>query len=200
MPSTIKTLEQTTYDTVRSSSFIKIHGRPTQSDNKNLKKEALDLASELDDITYDWSRSPTGDEYGLLAKIIGKDEYYHLTNLMWTQELEPATYDPAINDTTATYTRKQMEQEWEHTRKTWAIHKGFLWGVAANFRDARNKSWYSQLKSVHTAYRNTTPIQIFGTPELMMVSTQRPCKEESTHCLLCGVGWRAALHSFWQAP
>jgi hypothetical protein len=142
MSSTIKTLEQMTYDTVRSSSFIKIHGHPTQSNSKNLKKEASDLASELDDITYDWSQSPTGDKYGLLAKIIGKDEYYHLTNLTWTQEVEPATYDPAINDTTATYTRKQMEQEWERTHETWAIRKGFLRGVAANFCDALNKSWY----------------------------------------------------------
>jgi hypothetical protein len=38
--------------------------------------------------------------------------------------------------------------------------KGFLRGIAANFRDALDKSWYSQLKSVHTAYHNTTPIQI----------------------------------------
>jgi hypothetical protein len=53
-----------------------------------------------------------------------------------------------------------MDQEWEHTRKTWAIRKGFLRGVAANFCDALDKSLYSQLKSVHTAYRNTTPIQI----------------------------------------
>jgi hypothetical protein len=53
-----------------------------------------------------------------------------------------------------------MEQEWEHTHKTWAIRKGFLRGVAANFRDALDKSWYSQLKSVHTASCNTTPIQI----------------------------------------
>jgi hypothetical protein len=160
MPSTIKTLEQTTYDTVCSSSFIKIHGRPTQSNYKNLKKEASDLASKLDDITYDWSRSPTGDECRLLAKIIGEDEYYHLTNLMWTQEVEPATYDPAINDATATYTRKQMEEEWDCTHKTWTICKGFLWGVAVNFRDALDETWYSQLKSVHTAYRNTSPIQI----------------------------------------
>jgi hypothetical protein len=145
MLSTIKTLEQTTYDMVRSSSFTKIRGRPTQSGYENLKKEASDLASELDDITYDLSQSPTGDEYGLLAKIIGKDKYYHLTNLTWTQEVEPATYDPAINDTTATYTWKRMEQEWERTRKTWAICKGFLRGVAANFCDALNKSWYSQL-------------------------------------------------------
>jgi hypothetical protein len=53
-----------------------------------------------------------------------------------------------------------MEQEWERTRKMWKIRKVFLWGVAANFRDTLNKSWYSQFKSVHTAYRNTTPIQI----------------------------------------
>jgi hypothetical protein len=53
-----------------------------------------------------------------------------------------------------------MEQEWERTRKTWAIHKGFLRGVAANFRDALDKNWYSQLKCVHTPYCNTTPIQI----------------------------------------
>ncbi len=126
MPSTIKTLEQLTYDTVLSSSFTKIHGWPTQSNYKKLKKEASDLASELDDITYDWSRSPTRDKDGLLAEIIGIGKYYHTTNLTWTQEVEPATYDPAINDTTATYTRKQMEQEWERTLKTWAICKGFL--------------------------------------------------------------------------
>jgi len=43
MPSTIKTLEYTTYNTVCFSSFTKIHGRPTN------------LASNLDDITYAWS-------------------------------------------------------------------------------------------------------------------------------------------------
>jgi len=126
MLSTIKTLENTTYDTVRFSSFTKIHGRPTRSDYENLKKEASDLASKLDDITYDWSRSPTGDEYGLLAEIIGEDEYNHLTNLTWVQEVEPDTYDPNITDTTQTHTRKRMEQEWERTCKTWAIRKGFL--------------------------------------------------------------------------
>ncbi len=53
MPSTIKTLEQMTYDTVCSSSFTKMHSCPTQSNYKNLKKEASDLLSKLDDITYD---------------------------------------------------------------------------------------------------------------------------------------------------
>jgi hypothetical protein len=161
MPSAIKTLKQMTYEAVRSTSFTKIHGRPTRSDYKNLKKEASDLANELDDITYDWSRSPTGKDYGLLAKIIGENEYKHLTGQTWVQETKPATYDPNINDTTATHTRKRMEQEWDRTRETWAIRKGFLQGIAANFQDALNENWYSQLKSVHTAYRsNTTPIQI----------------------------------------
>jgi hypothetical protein len=119
MPSTINTLKQMTYNTVRFSSFTKIHGPPTHSNYKNLKKEASDLASKPNNITYAWSQSPTGEEYGLLAKIIGKDEYFHLTNLTWTQEVEPAIYDPAINDFTATHTRKQMEQEWECTCKMW---------------------------------------------------------------------------------
>ena len=160
MPSTIKTLENTTCDTVHFSSFTKIHGRPTRSNHKNLQKEASDLASELDDITYDWPRSPTIEEYELLAKIIGEDEYNHLTNLTWVQETEPDTYVPNITDTTATHTRKRMEQEWERTHKTWAIRKSFLLGEKANFREALDENWYSQLKSVHTAYRNTTPIQI----------------------------------------
>ena len=81
MPSTIKTLKNRTYATVRTSSFTKIHGRPTQRDYENPKKEAADLASKLDNITYAWSRCPIGQEFGLLAKIIGKDEYLHLTGL-----------------------------------------------------------------------------------------------------------------------
>ncbi len=106
MPSAIKTLEQMTYVTVRSTSFTKIHSRPTRSNYENLKKEAFNLASEIDDITYIWSQSPTGKNYGLLAKIIGEDEYQHLTGLTWVQETKPATYDPNINDITATHTRK----------------------------------------------------------------------------------------------
>jgi hypothetical protein len=53
-----------------------------------------------------------------------------------------------------------MEQEWQRTRKTWAIRKGFLRSVAANMRDALDKNWYSQLKHIHTAYHNMTPIQL----------------------------------------
>ena len=111
MPSSIKEIENKTYKLVCETPFTKIQGCPSRNDYKILKKEASDLACELDDITYDWSHSAAGDEYGLLAEIIGEDEYNHLTNLTWVQEMEPSNYDPAITDATVTHTRKRMEQE-----------------------------------------------------------------------------------------
>lgn len=162
MPSaSSKTAETATYEAVRTSPFTRIHGRPTRHDYETLKKEASDLASEVDNLTFDWCRDPaTGEEYGLLAEIIGDDEYTHLTTLEWQQEVEPARYDPTITATTPTHTRKRKEEEWEEKREAWYIRKGFLRGVTMNMRDALDEQYYSQLKHVYSAYRNTTPIQI----------------------------------------
>ncbi len=112
MPSSVKEIKNTTYKLARRTPFTKIHGRPSRNDYEILKKEASDLACELDNITHDWSHSAAGDEYGLLAEMIGKDKYDHLINLTWVQETEPSNYDPAITDATVTHTRKRMEQEW----------------------------------------------------------------------------------------
>ncbi len=116
MPLSIKELENTTYELVQATPFAKNHGHPSRNDYENLKKEVLDLACELDNITYNWSWSATGTEYGLLAEIIGEEKYDHLTNLTWIQETEPSNYNPAITEATATHSRKHMEQEWQHTR------------------------------------------------------------------------------------
>ncbi len=140
-----------TYESIRATPFTKIHGHLSRNNYENLKKEAFDLACESDNITYKWSRSATGEEYGLLAKIIGKDKYNHLTNLTWVQETEPSNYNPAITDATVTHSRKRMEQEWQCTCKTWAIRKGFLRIVTANMRNGLDKNWYSQLKHIQTA-------------------------------------------------
>jgi hypothetical protein len=78
----------------------------------------------------------TGEEYGLLAEIIGNIKFTHLTNLNWTQETEPASYDPAVQATTATHTPKRMEEEWEEKRESWFIQKGFLRGATMNMRNA----------------------------------------------------------------
>jgi hypothetical protein len=160
MPSTTKSIEAETYKAVWATPFTKKQGHPSRNNYKTLKKEASDLASELEDITYDWTHAPTGEEYGLLAGIIGKDEYQHLTILTWVQETEPRPYNLAIDDTTPTYARKHMEQEWEQNRETWAIRKGFLSGIEANLRNALDENWYSQLKHLHTTYQNMQPIQI----------------------------------------
>ena len=80
--SSAKAAETTAYDTVCTAPFTRIHGRTTRQDYKTLKQEASDLASEVDNITFAWSRDQeTGEEYGLLAEIIGDAKYAHLTNL-----------------------------------------------------------------------------------------------------------------------
>jgi hypothetical protein len=162
MPSvTAKEAETTAYESVRATPFTRIHGRLTRHDYKTLKKEASDLASKVDNLTFDWCRDPTtGEEYGLLAEIIGDDEYTHLTNLEWQQEIEPESYDPAITAATPTHTRKRKEEEWEEKRESWYIRKGFLRGVTMNMRNALDEQYYSQLNHINTAYSNTTPLQI----------------------------------------
>ena len=103
--SSTKAAETTSYDAVCATPFTQIHGRPMRQDEL-IKKEASDLAWEVENITFTWSRDTmTGEEYGLLAEIIGDIEYTHLTNLNWTQEMEPVTYNPAITAATATHER-----------------------------------------------------------------------------------------------
>ncbi len=80
--SSTKQAEKTSYDAARAVPFSRIHGRPTRHNYKDLKREAAKLASEVEDITFAWSRNTvTGDDYGLLAEILGEVEYNHLTNL-----------------------------------------------------------------------------------------------------------------------
>ena len=159
MPSSsAKAAETTSYDTVRAKPFTQIHGRLMRQDYELLKKEASDLASKVKTIIFTWSCDiVTGEEYGLLAEIIGDIEYTHLTNLNWAQETEPASYNPAITSATATHTRKRMEEEWEENSNCGSFGKA-LCGVTMNIHDALDKQYYLQLKHINTAYRNTTPI------------------------------------------
>jgi hypothetical protein len=108
MPSTARSVETPAYDNIRAIPFTRIHGRPTQSNYEILKHKAATLASEVEDITYAWSRdAATGDEYGLLAKILGFDEYDHQTGIdTYQDETKPDTYNPAITVVTPTHTRK----------------------------------------------------------------------------------------------
>ena len=160
MPSTAKQAETTAYENVRSNPLTRVHGRPTRSDYEILKSEASALASEVEDITYSWSKNAT-DNYGLLGDIIGADEYDELTSIdSYVIPNEPASYDPTITNATLTHERKRKEEEWDLVRTSWFIRKGFLRGIVDNLRDALDEQYYAQLKHRLTAYRNVTPFQI----------------------------------------
>jgi hypothetical protein len=132
-----------------------VHGRPTRRDYKILKEEASAPASEVEDITYAWSKNLM-DNYGLLANIMGVNEYDDLTGI--------ATYvipnEPISYDATPTHTRKQMEEVWDLVRTSWFIRKGFLRCVVNNLHNALDKQFYSQLRHRLTVYRKITPYQI----------------------------------------
>jgi hypothetical protein len=137
-----------------------VHGGPIRKDYETLKDEALALTSEVEDITYAWSRD-NAKEYGLLADILGFDKYDELTGIdTYAIPAEPALYDPAVTDATPTHEHKRREEKWELIRTSWFIRKGFLRGVVNNLRDALDEQYYSQLKHRLTAYCNVMPLQI----------------------------------------
>jgi hypothetical protein len=105
MPSTAKQAKTNAFESIRATPFTRIHGRPTRWDNKILKEEACAPASEVENITYAWSKNAT-DNYGLLTDILGVNEYDNLTNISrYAIPQEPASYNPTITDTTPTHTR-----------------------------------------------------------------------------------------------
>ncbi len=137
-----------------------MHRRPTRRNYKILKEEACALASKVEDITYPWSENAT-DNYGLLANILGIDEYYNLTNIAaYAIPHEPASYNPNTTNATPMHTPKRMDEEWELVWTSRFIRKGFLKGIVDNLWDALNEQYYSQLRHQLTAYHNITPFQI----------------------------------------
>ena len=100
MPSTVKQVETTAHKAVHATPFTRVHGHPT-----------LVLASEVEEIMYAWSRD-AAEEYGLLADILGFNEYNELTGIdTYAIPAEPASYDPAVTNATPTHERKHCEEE-----------------------------------------------------------------------------------------
>jgi hypothetical protein len=160
MPSSAKQAKTTAFNTVHSTPFTRVHGRLTRKDYKILKEEASALASKVEDIIYTWTKDATTN-YGLLADILGFNNYYELTGIdTYAIPNELVSYDPTITNVTLTHECKCKEEEWDLMPTAWFIHKGFLKGVIDNLRDALDKQYYCQLKHCLTAYRNITPFQI----------------------------------------
>jgi hypothetical protein len=160
MPSAAKQAETTALESVRAIPFTRVHGRPTRRNYETFKEEASALVSKVEDITYAWSKNAT-DNFGLLANILGADEYNELTGInSYAIPCKPASYDPTITNATLMHECKRKEVEWDLVRTAWFIHKGFLRGVLNNLCDTLDKQYYSQLKHCLMAYCNITPHQI----------------------------------------
>jgi hypothetical protein len=80
MPLNIKQTEKTAYNKIHATPFTRINGRSTRSNYELLKRKCSKQASEIEDAGFPWcTDNTTGKEYGLLANIMGQDEYKDLT-------------------------------------------------------------------------------------------------------------------------
>jgi hypothetical protein len=160
MPSSAKQAKTTAFNAVCAAPFTRVHGRLTRKDFKILKEEASALASEVEDITYTYTKDAMTN-YGLLVDILGFNNYYKLTSIDTYAVLnKPVSYNPTIMNATLTHERKCKEKEWDLVRTLWFIRKGFLKGAIDNLCNALDKQYYCQLKHRLTAYRNITLFQI----------------------------------------
>ena len=151
MPSSAKQAKTTAFDAVRATPFTRVHGRPTRKDYKILKEEASALASKVEDITYTWTKDAMTN-YGLLADILGFNNYYKLTSIdTYAIPNKPAPYNPTIMNATLTHKHKCKEEDWDLVRTAWFIRKGFLKDAVDNLRNALRKQYYCQLKHCPTA-------------------------------------------------
>jgi hypothetical protein len=113
MPSSTKQAKTTVFDAVRATPFARVHGRSTRKDYEILKEEASALVSEVEDITYTWTKDAMTN-YNLHADILGFDNYYELTGIdTYTVPNEPVSYNPTTKNATLTHKCKCKEEEWD---------------------------------------------------------------------------------------
>jgi hypothetical protein len=137
-----------------------VHRRPTRKDYEILKEDGSALVSKVEDIIYTCTKDATTN-YGVLADILGFDNYYKLTSIdTYTIPNKPISYNPAITNVTLTHEHKCKEEEWDLMCTAWFICKGFLKGIINNLRYALDKKYYCHLKHRLMAYHNITPFQI----------------------------------------
>ena len=80
MPSTSKQAETNAFEFIRATPSTKVNRRHTRRDYEVLKEEACAPASEVDNITYAWSKNLM-DNYRLIADILGVKQYDDLTGI-----------------------------------------------------------------------------------------------------------------------
>ena len=98
--------EDREFERVRSKPFERISGQPTWQQYKKLKQQAARIAVATE-VEYDWAISDDGHKYGLLADILGGEEYEETTGIsaaLYDPSLaKPDAYDEEITSRTTTH-------------------------------------------------------------------------------------------------
>ena len=91
--------EKQEYERIPSHPFPRIRGEPEWADYINLQTAAAKLATEAN-TGYPWGNSATGEDYGLIADILGGVEYERITGIPAATYVaattKPALYDPLM--------------------------------------------------------------------------------------------------------
>ena len=100
--------EKQEYEQIQSLPFPQIRGEPEWADYINLRSAAAKLAIKAN-TGYTWGTSTTGEDYGLMADILGGTEYKRITGIPAATYVaattKPALYDPSIIASTSDYQR-----------------------------------------------------------------------------------------------
>ena len=110
---------------------------------------------------YDWTLCGAGHKYGLLADILGGEEYEDITGID-RNDYDPsltklAIYDATITNNTNTFQRKRRTVVRNDELRWWYIRRGLHRGLRENFQDALDSCYYEQLEHDITGYETVAP-------------------------------------------
>ena len=112
---------------------------------------------------YDWAINDNGNKYGLLADILGGDEYEETTGIAANDYdpslAKPGAYDEDITSRTTDHARERMTAERNEEIRWWYKRRGLHRGLRENLQDALDSTYYEQLEDDITGYETVTPKQ-----------------------------------------
>lgn len=145
--STVQQAQQAVYDKIRAMLFTRIHGRPARRQYDKLLEECADVAVLLQLPAYPWS-----DKYGILAEVLGAQEYLTTTGLVYVEPTPPTAFNGSITASTSQHVREPKTAKHEQLQERYFIWQGGCKAVCDNIRDALDEQYYHQLKRRITGY------------------------------------------------
>ena len=129
------------YDRIRAKPFTRIHGRPTRNGVDRLASEAGDATLETQIPGFDWA-----EEHGLLAEVVGIQQYLAKTNKTYVLPTEPSVFDSRIRADTADHLVQKYTAQNDQKIESWSVLVGARAAVKENIMDAVDLMYYEQLK------------------------------------------------------